>query len=55
MKTNDKGGIDQALSILPTDEDLEKDPDLLKEIRRCTYPVLSQLRPVPLAQRSREE
>lgn len=54
MKTNDSGGIDQALSTLPTDEALEKDPNLLKDFRRFSYPVLSQLRPVPGAYRSKE-
>ena len=53
MKT--KTGIDQALSNLPTDKDLEDNPDMLKEIRRSTYPVLTQLRPVPLAQGNRQQ
>ena len=53
MKT--KAGIDQALSNLPTDKDLEKDPDMLNQIRRATYPVLTQLRPVPLAQANRQQ
>lgn len=55
MKTNAKGGIDQALSILPTDEALEQDPNLIKDFRRFSYPVLSQLRPVPMTQRAKEE
>lgn len=50
-----KAGIDQALSNLPTDKDLEKDPDMLNQIRRATYPVLTQLRPVPLAQANRQQ
>eukprot|EP00752_Nemacystus_decipiens_P003769 g3470.t1 len=51
---SNKGGIDQALSSLPTDEALE-DPDLLQNYRRFSYPVLTQLRPVPLAQTPKED
>lgn len=54
MKSN-KGGIDQALSSLPTDEVLQNDPELLENYRRFSYPVLTQLRPVPLAQTPKQE
>lgn len=50
-----KGGIDQALSSLPTDEALANDPELLQNYRRFNYPVLTQLRPVPLAQTPKAE
>lgn len=50
-----KAGIDRALANLPNDEDFEKDPDLLKTIRQATYPVLTQLRPVPLTQTSEDQ
>lgn len=43
-----KAGIDRALANLPTDKALEADPDMLKNIRRATYPVLTQLRPIPM-------
>lgn len=49
-----KTGIDRALANLPTDEALEKNPDMIKDIRRSTYPVLTQLRPVPLGQSTRQ-
>ncbi len=55
VKTNNKGGIEQALSGLPTDEALEKNPELLENFRRFSYPVLTQLRPVPLGQKTKEE
>lgn len=55
MKTNNKGGFDQALAGLPTDEALEKDPGLLKSFRHFTYPVLTQLRPVPLSSQAPQE
>lgn len=55
VKTNNKGNIDQALAGLPTDESLAKDPDMLKNFRRFTYPVLTQLRPVPLVQMSKND
>lgn len=52
---SNKGGIDQALSSLPTDEALKENPELLQNYRRFSYPVLSQLRPVPLAQTPKQE
>ncbi|CAB1121219.1 unnamed protein product [Ectocarpus sp. CCAP 1310/34] len=55
VKTNNKGNIDQALAGLPTDESLSKDPEMLKNFRRYTYPVLTQLRPVPLVQMSNND
>lgn len=50
-----KAGIDVALANLPTDETLEKNANMLHDIRLATYPVLTQLRPVPLAQAIREQ
>ncbi|CAM9291887.1 unnamed protein product [Ectocarpus sp. 4 AP-2014] len=55
VKTNNKGNIDQALAGLPTDESMSKDPEMLKNFRRYTYPVLTQLRPVPLVQMSKND
>lgn len=43
-----KANVDVALAKLPTDEVLSKDPEMLQNIRKATYPVLTQLRPVPL-------
>lgn len=55
VKTNNKGGIDQALAGLPTDEALKNDPNMLKSFRQFTYPVLTQLRPVPLSSQASQE
>lgn len=43
-----KANIDVALAKLPTDEMLSKDPQMLQNIRKATYPILTQLRPVPI-------
>ncbi|CAM9408799.1 unnamed protein product [Ascophyllum nodosum] len=50
-----KAGIDRALANLPSDKAIGEDPELLGTIRRSTYPVLTQLRPVPLTQTIVEE
>lgn len=43
-----KGNIDVALDKLPTDQELAAEPDMLQNIRKATYPILTQLRPVVL-------
>lgn len=43
-----KENIGPALAKLPSDKELDADPELLKNIRHVTYPLITQLRPVPM-------
>ncbi|CAM9331010.1 unnamed protein product [Choristocarpus tenellus] len=45
------GGIQEALSRLPTDKALEEAPSKLREIKENTYSLLLQLRPLPPSQK----
>lgn len=53
--TKIKTGIDKSLANLPTDEEFAKNPGMMNNVRRYTYPITTQLRPVSLIPATTEE